>query len=53
MSLLLFSAVFLILFGKGLRLRDWRWGVEYWALGIGAWGVGIGHWAPGIGIWEF
>ena len=48
-----FSVVFLIVFGKGLRLRDWRWGIEYWALGIGAWGVGVGHWAPGIGSWEF
>ena len=48
MSLLFFSAMFLILFGERLRLRDWGWGVGHRASGIGEWGVGIGHWAPGI-----
>ena len=52
MSLLFFSAVFLILFGKGLRLRDWRWGVEYWALGIGHRGVGSRDWALSPGHWD-
>ena len=47
-----FSAVFLIFFGKGLRLRDWRWGVEYWTLGIGHRGVGSRDWALGPGHWD-
>ena len=49
---IVFSAVFLILVGKGLRLRDWRWGVEYWALGIGHRGVGSRDWALGPGHWD-
>ena len=46
---IVFPAVFLILFGKGLRLRDWRWGVEYWALVIGHRGVRSRDWALGPG----
>ena len=44
--------MFLILFGEGLRLRDWRWGVEYWALGIGHRGVGSKDRALGPGHWD-